>query len=283
MRVVSFNTLAQVYGKSSWFQHTDRRLMKWKARFEALTSYLTAIEADIMALQEVDNYAEQWEPWARDAGYASHYVRRTQAGKEKKDGSVVAWKRDAFSLVAAKAVHFNDLANGVETEEEKERYVRDCVANLTLLRRTADDTELLVASTHIFWDPACADVKLAQARMLVEEIYKWSEERLNTSEGNNKAPHVICCGDFNSMPDSDVYNAMVNDGRLGLKSVTANDEPEFTNVTPEFTACIDYVFVSDGVVVESVRAQPTRDSLGAGLPNAEHPSDHLPVVADVKL
>lgn len=185
--------------------------------------------------------------------------------------------------MATRAVHFNDLANGVETEEEKERYVRDCIANLTLLRRTSDDTELLVASTHIFWDPACADVKLAQARMLVEECYKWREERITASEGTNKAPQVICCGDFNSMPDSDVYNAMVNDGRLGLKSVTANNEPEFTNVTPEFTACIDYVFVSSGVVVESVRAQPTRDSLGAGLPNTEHPSDHLPVVADVEL
>jgi mRNA deadenylase 3'-5' endonuclease subunit Ccr4 len=56
-------------------------------------------------------------------------------------------------------------------------------------------------------------------------------------------------------------------------------EPAFTTCTPTFTATIDYVF-SWGVAPVRVRPLPARKSLGVGLPNGGHPSDHLPLVVD---
>ena len=55
-------------------------------------------------------------------------------------------------------------------------------------------------------------------------------------------------------------------------------EPAHTTVTPGFTDCIDYVFVSEDVEVLGAEAIPgVGDALAAGLPNANRPSDHLPV------
>jgi CCR4-NOT transcription complex subunit 6 len=58
-------------------------------------------------------------------------------------------------------------------------------------------------------------------------------------------------------------------------------EPAHTNVTPGFTDCIDYVFVSDDVDVIAAEPLPAIEHLGEGLPNENHPSDHLPVTVDL--
>jgi len=279
-RVVSFNTLAQAYCKSEYFPWAPKAVTKWKHRFAALCVYLDATTFDIAALQEVDNFAEQWAPYARSRGYGAHYVPRTQATNAKKDGSAVLWREAAFEYVASRSVTYNALADGVGSGDDdaranaRERYVRDCVGNLTLLRRSSDGAEVLVACTHIYWDPAFADVKLAQTKMLLEKAKEFRDERQDETKST---VHLICAGDFNSTPSSDVYAALSAE----LRSVSHGAEPAYTNVTPGFTDCIDYIFVSSGVDVALVRAQPARETLGQGCPNEDHPSDHLPVVADV--
>ena len=285
-RVVSFNTLAQVYCKSDFFPWAPKAVTRWKNRFTALCDYLDATKFDIAALQEVDNFNTQWLPYAKKNKYGSHYVQRTQATNAKKDGSCVLWRDAAFELVSTRALEYNALADAIPVSDDAEgaegteadpakRYIRDCVANLTLLRQKSDGAEVLVACTHIYWDPACADVKLAQTKMLLEVAEQFRAER---QELTKKKVHFICAGDFNSMPTSDVYQALAKN----LRSVSQGCEPAYTNVTPSFTECIDYIFVSSDVNVVNVQEQPSRESLGEGLPNASHPSDHLPVIADIQ-
>lgn len=289
VRVVTYNVLASVYAKSAWFPWTERALMKAKMRLQRSREYIESLNADLLCLQELDNYdddgATSWKCWLESRGYDSRHVRRTNT---KKDGSCVAWRRDAWSCEDHRAVSFNDIAREMyptsndESEENvsaRERYLRDCVANLTILRRTADGAEALVASTHIFWDPNFADVKLAQAKRLVREVQTFRDERRRVS---SREVHVIIGGDFNSEPTSDVYREL----NSAFASASSGDEPPHTNVTPDFTACIDYVFLSSrdsGIEVVRVREQPSREELGAGLPNENHPSDHLPVVVDVAI
>lgn len=78
------------------------------------------------------------------------------------------------------------------TEESKQTYVRDCVGVLALLRAKTNQSQpssssaaaadeessrtVLVASTHLFWDPRHADVKLAQADRLLAEAGKFLED-----------------------------------------------------------------------------------------------------------
>ena len=61
---------------------------------------------------------------------------------------------------------------------------------------------------------------------------------------------------------------MYREMNAAFPSVSADAEPAHTNVTPNFTATIDYIFVSDGVRVVSVQEQ--RRARSASLPNAEH-------------
>ena len=299
LRVATYNVLAQVYAKSSWFPWTERRLMKSKTRRDAIRTYIEKLNVDVLALQEVDGYEDDeenaksgggWKTWLASRGYESTYVRRTNVSNAKKDGSCVAWRRDVLEEIERREIVYNDIANEMypstsetadgdddaATVEARSRYLRDCVGNLTLLRRRATDEEIVFASTHLYWDPAFADVKLSQAKKLIEECRRFRADRERATNGVNKV-RVVVCGDFNSVETSDVYREM----NAAFPSVSADAEPAHTNVTPNFTATIDYIFVSDGVRVVSVQEQPARRALGEGLPNADHPSDHLPVVAEL--
>ena len=53
VRVITYNILAQVYAKSAWFPWTPRALMKSKARRANVQKKLLALDADLMALQEL--------------------------------------------------------------------------------------------------------------------------------------------------------------------------------------------------------------------------------------
>lgn len=90
-----------------------------------------------------------------------------------------------------------------------------------------------------------------------------------------------------------VYNYLVStnlestdEARIKLRSLYAvnGGEPEFTNYTPGFTGTLDYIFLSDGSSIKptSLLSLPRRDStdVQGGLPNFQHPSDHLPIGAD---
>jgi CCR4-NOT transcription complex subunit 6 len=228
---------------------------------------------------------------------------------------------------------------------------------------------VLVASAHLFWDPAHADVKLAQAERLLAEAADFlraeAERTSAEAEGgrlsgrasddesalaSSSAPRarlvadstpIVLAGDFNSVPGSDVHARALRGVLLpraeaenaeGYEGAEARDrslryrslrsayadamasgsvssaglrpgetavgfreggspggegsdpsrgsplEPAHTTVTPGFTDCIDYVFVSEDVEVLGAEAIPgAGGALAAGLPNANRPSDHLPV------
>lgn len=63
---------------------------------------------------------------------------------------------------------------------------------------------LCVANTHLFWNPEYAHVKLAQAHALLEEAKMFLGE-MKKKFSLTKIPLIIC-GDFNSLPQSEVYN-----------------------------------------------------------------------------
>jgi mRNA deadenylase 3'-5' endonuclease subunit Ccr4 len=144
---------------------------------------------------------------------------------------------------------------------------------------------LVVATTHLFWDPAFGFVKQAQARAMLTVIQDVCERIAKPMGMCASALPVVFAGDFNTMPDTAVYQLLT--GQLvsspvashGLHSkqphhcssyapVTEEEiakhsdplslsfrlrsayaacggEPAFTNYTPTFSATIDYVLVSE--------------------------------------
>lgn len=96
---------------------------------------------------------------------------------------------------------------------------------LKLVDTKRDGKELVVGNTHLFWDPAFKDVKLAQIEMMLEVMKKASKNFLLPS---------VLCGDLNSLPDSEVYAAITENYQSAYK-VVDGAEPQFTNFTPVST------------------------------------------------
>ncbi|XP_071729130.1 carbon catabolite repressor protein 4 homolog 4 [Rutidosis leptorrhynchoides] len=323
-RLVSYNILAQAYVKSIVFPHSPSPCLKWKARSPIILDVVKSLDADILCLQELDEYDKFYKGKIEQNDYSSIYIKRS--GK-KLDGCGIFYKHDKLELVIEEKIDYNDLANLVLDEsssvEQKEKaldtnnkgaekgktardlgdpndpYVRlkrDCVGIMAAFKfKKPYQHYVIVANTHIYWDPEWADVKLAQVKYLLSRV---AEFKKMVSEKFECTPSVVVAGDFNSVPGDKVYEYIVSGGSafpapecsedlpMPLCSVYAytRGEPKSTNCTPGFTGTLDYILFSPSEGIEPVAylelpEAESPDIIG-GLPNYYHPSDHLPIGAE---
>lgn len=174
---------------------------------------------------------------------------------------------------------------------------KDNIAVFTMLEDKNTNKRILVANSHIHWDPSHADVKLVQVGVLMDEINKFSSK--HTSSATDKMPTIIC-GDFNSAPDSGVYEffskgtiqqdhddfgnhsygTYTTEGLshpLSLKSAYSNvGELPFTNYTPGFKGVLDYIWYTTNTLdIISLLGSIDNEYLSkvVGFPNAHFPSE----------
>ena len=228
-----------------------------------------------------------------------------------------------------------------ETDIYNRVMLRDDVAVVIFLENRQTGTRLIVSNVHVFWDPRFKDVKVVQAAVLLEQIGKladrWAkrppctanEKKTFRFEDNDAidgqvepeespqepAPSqeyasgtdipLLVCGDYNSLPDSGVYEFITqgslshlhsdlehrkygNFTRDGLthpfslrSSYSHIGELKFTNYTPGFVGVLDYVFYSmNSVSLLGLLGNVDPDYLQRvpGFPNYHFPSDHLPLM-----
>ena len=210
---------------------------------------------------------------------------------------------------------------------------KDHIAVVCLFEYKETGTRLVVVNTHIHWDPAFRDVKLVQTALLVEEVEKiansfakypprlvssnngtingTSAEEKNASSrpppiytDGSKIPLVIA-GDFNSIPDSGVYEFLSNGSvppnhqdfmshvygkytseglrhKLGLKSAySVIGELPMTNFVPSFHGVLDYIWYSTGnLAVNSLLGEVDKSYLEkvVGFPNVHFPSEYVVII-----
>ncbi|KAJ4953858.1 hypothetical protein NE237_030690 [Protea cynaroides] len=334
-RVVSYNILAQVYVKSSYFPHSPSPCLKWKARSQAILTILRSLEADFLCIQELDEYDSFYKSNLESLGYSGIYVQRSG---QKRDGCGIFHKCNSAELVLEEKIEYNDLVDSVEigttggmdrisdstfdgneevahTEDSppknessdtvdpndpRVRMKRDCVGLMAAFKlRDHSNHLVIVANTHIYWDPEWIDVKLAQAKYLLFRLAQFKEVVSNKFDCT---PSVILAGDFNSTPGDMVYQFLISGNSsampvpehseaapIPLCSVYAfiGREPPFTNCTPDFTNTLDYIFFSPSGGLRPVSflelPGPESSDVIGGLPNFHHPSDHLPIGTDFEI
>ncbi|KAF3449236.1 hypothetical protein FNV43_RR09964 [Rhamnella rubrinervis] len=329
--LVSYNILAQVYVKSSMFPHSPPPCLKWKARSQAILTILKNLGADFLCLQEVDEYDGFYKVNMENNGYSSIYIQRSG---QKRDGCGIFFKHDSAELILQENVEYNDLLNSIEDEklasddeqareikyvepkngsalkgsppdhgdsnDPRVRLKRDCVGIMAAFKlKDSYNHVVIVANTHLYWDPELADVKLAQAKYFVSRLAQFKTLIADRFECK---PSVVVAGDFNSTPGDKVYEYLVSgntssvprpesldDLPIPLCSVYActRGEPTFTNCTPDFTDTLDYILFSPSDYIKPVSflELPELDSsdVSGGLPNYSHPSDHLPIGAEFEI
>ncbi|GAA5983210.1 hypothetical protein JCM11641_006851 [Rhodosporidiobolus odoratus] len=339
--LLCYNILCDKYATSQMYGYTPSWALSWEYRKELILQEVLNYGSDIVCLQEVDS--EQYENYFLEHLSAQeydgvHYSKsraRTMSGDEKRsvDGCATFFKNTTFALVEQHLIEFNQIAlrrpDFKKTEDMFNRVMtKDNIAVVTLLEHRASGARLIVANAHIHWDPEFRDVKLVQVAMLMDELAKIGNDfarlpaRMNLAEGYDKAPHyangskipTVICGDFNSTPDSGVYEYLnsgslepthadlqgytygnyTQDGlshRLSLKSAYGNfgaggELMPFTNFTPGFKGTIDYIwYTASSVGVQGVLGEVDHTYLQdcVGFPNCHFASDHASLLAAFKI
>lgn len=236
---------------------------------------------------------------------------------KKIDGCAIFYKKDRFALIEQYHVEFNEAAkhmfkqqhhHGHRNSNYKNLMKRLLKGNIALVlvleeipppnsarRRRQPKRQLCVANTHIYWDPEFADIKLWQTWVLCQELSKLVLSR--------ELP-LILCGDFNSEPDSAVYELLStqcvrHEGYDAFKKDTlkllppceelhhqllltsaysAIGEPQYTNFTAHFVGILDYVwYTSKNLACLGVLDCPKKEQLEeeTAIPSTRYSSDHL--------
>ncbi|CAI5732672.1 unnamed protein product [Peronospora destructor] len=290
--VMTYNVLAQCYVRSSFFPYCRHSAIKWKNRSKHLERVFTSslpVSPDVICLQEVDNYDEFWAGMMKNLGYEGLFVKKTGAAR---DGVAVFWDAKKLRVKKSKQVSLN-LPNGDESDIDYELLsrtsTRGSVGVIADFEHLETQLEFVVATTHLFWDPMQEDVKLLQSRRMLRAI------DIFTSTMDASTP-IIFSGDFNSLPDSKVYNLITtsNDFNSAYSQYDAEGEPKFTNVNgdaetengkhvPRFIGTLDYIFyrshrIRPRALMEIMSLEDAIKEVA--LPSTISPSDHLPLLCE---
>lgn len=272
---------------------------------------------------------------------------RTMTEKDAKlvDGCAIFYKNSKYILLDKQLINFSNSAiNRPDMKGEHDIFnrvmPRDDIAVVAFLENRKTGSRLIVGNVHVFWNPVFTDVKLVQVAILMEQITqlanKWAKMpactdkqvfRFSSDDGeegksipddtqepgpsleypDGASIPLLLCGDFNSLPNSGVYD-LITQGSLSnshsdlgnrkygnftrdgishpfsLKSSYSSvNELAFTNYTPNFVGVLDYIWYSTNTLqVTTLLGEIDKDYLAKvpGFPNYHFPSDHIPLFAE---
>jgi len=278
-RICTYNVLVQKFIDAEKYPYSSPEHVDWAFRWNLFAQQLDKISADIYCLQEVEeaSFQDYWFAKFHQLGCEAHY--------QKKDiwGNVVAFRSSTFSL---------------EWIDSRSR------ALLVCLRMLENDHRVFVANVHLSAKFDKSEEKMSQIKSLMKQI----QNRVTAQNLGADAFSIVVCGDFNSNPNQGVYRLFMDgvlskeyrdkyglaytneDLRLPCAFRSAHlekfsSEPRWTvSVTDhDFVDTIDYIMYSDPklelVDCEEVCSAETSKFI----PNATTPSDHLPVVAELRV
>lgn len=174
----------------------------------------------------------------------------------------------------------------------------------------ANGIKFFVSNTHIHWDPENSDLKIMQAQFLVEHLMSYAADDFADQGGLEAAPFIVA-GDYNSTPESGVYQLMstgsitnahpdwhgsdfghyTSDGihnALHFDNAYAPLNIKYTNHTISYTGVLDYIWYTPATlkVLSLLDVPPLsvfENDLKLSLPNVYFPSDHLALLADFQV
>ncbi|XP_076654933.1 protein angel isoform X2 [Halictus rubicundus] len=196
LRLLSFNILAQCLLETYPFLYKthDKRALSWKIRRQLLLQEILGAQANVICLQEMqeDHLEEFLVPFA-ELGYNYIYKKRTN---EKRDGLLFLYRADQFVLLDYAKVEL--YQSGIELLS------RDNVGIIAKLAvKDSPETQFVIATTHLLYNPKRNDVRLGQTQLLLAEIERVAFLE-NTPTGAKYLPTILA-GDFNLTPHSGVY------------------------------------------------------------------------------
>ena len=294
--VMSYNILCNHYADPSSYGYVPSWALAWDYRKDLILGEIAQSLPDILCLQELDKgeFEDSVLFALKDLGYAGCFFSKGRADtmddenqRKMVDGCSIFFKVDKFQVVsrnfetllqedqvdecnlaveAASVFKFSQLLMNHKVMPRGDDILnramnRDNIGVLLPLRHIKSSKVIFVVNTHLHWDPEYKDVKLLQALMLVESIHAKREEYAVQLEkhGHPGPIEVIMMGDFNSLPDSGVYDLIV-DGRL------QKNHPDFQGFNYE-------PFSSEGGNLNPIKFKDAYDSRPATLTSSSRSAE----------
>lgn len=248
--VLSYNTLCDIYATKTQYGYTPAAALSWDHRKELILEELRTRNADILCLQEINS--ECYNDYLRGALAHNDYKgiwwprpkARTMGEKDAKlvDGCAIFYKNSKYILLDKQLIDFCKIAiNRPDMKGEHDIFNRvmpkDHIAIVAFLENRLTGSRLIIANTHMNWDPNFRDVKVVQSAILMEQLTKFadiyakwppctdkelfrytnggSSEDEDAPPGPEPGPSLeysegtqiplVVCGDFNSTRNSGVY------------------------------------------------------------------------------
>ncbi|KAL0902778.1 hypothetical protein ABMA27_000579 [Loxostege sticticalis] len=197
-RVVSYNVLAQYLLECHPYLYTEcsPRNLKWNVRAARLYDEIVNLAPDILCLQEVQaSHLDSFYSKFEDMGYYGIFKQKTG---HRQDGCAIYFKRSVFEMEDHISVEFY--------QPELPILNRDNIGMMVkLVPRALPRSPIVVATTHLLYNPKRTDVRLAQLQVLLAEIDRFAYYT-NARESGHLP--IILTGDLNSTPDSAVIKLL---------------------------------------------------------------------------
>jgi endonuclease/exonuclease/phosphatase family metal-dependent hydrolase len=220
----------------------------WRERFELISAEIGAVAPDLIGMQEVEIAAEQAELLdadARGAGLAYEVHQEAKTG---------------LAVVTGEGIAIFSRAPIVERSMLDLEYGRPAIIDRT--------EELTFVNTHLH-NTGGDEVRRPQMEAILRAI-----------EG--EAGPVILTGDLNARPDSETYLAAIAAGFRDAGANAGDTSPivlvKSATVAQSPSQRIDYILVRGPIEVIDARLAFDRPA-----PNGLYPSDHLGLVATLRL
>lgn len=113
LRILTFNTLAEIYATRSVYPYCPSWAMSWAYRGQLVMQEMLSYDADILCLQEVqaDHFKSQLLPQMRERGYDGLHKMKTRESmgvEGKVDGCAVFYKKSRFTVNQKYCIEFNE-------------------------------------------------------------------------------------------------------------------------------------------------------------------------------
>ncbi|XP_026298460.1 2',5'-phosphodiesterase 12 [Apis mellifera] len=317
-RVTSYNILANVYSETSFskdilYPYCPHYALSMDYRKLLILKEIIGYNSDIICLQEVDAtiYKNDLQISLSALNYNSVYNLKN----DLKEGLAIFYNQEKFDKlshdysVISQGINnlneFNTVWSQIQDVSTKQTFLnRNTIIQLIVLRSKENDEILIVGNTHLYFRLKANHIRLLQAYYGLLYLHTFSKKIKKENPECNVS--ILYCGDFNSTPQSAVYQLMtqnyvtndhsdwISDSQEHVQNISIKHDlnlasacgiPEYTNYTATFSGCLDYIFYqTDYLAVKQVIPMPNKEELKihTGLPSIVSPSDHIALCVDLK-
>ncbi|XP_060856862.1 2',5'-phosphodiesterase 12 [Metopolophium dirhodum] len=318
IRVVTYNLLAGEYtktkeAKSEMYPYCPEEILASSYRHPLILRELQAYNGDIICLQEVDKHFFRRElcPILKQfKGMTGLFLKKNG---RRNEGLSCFYSPEKFNLLEQCDISLNDpitvelycgpiVRDIMDDEIWKQGLEKKTVFQVLAFELISDKKQLfLVCNTHLISNSDGDFIRLFQALIELIIINKIKQNINKDYPGRNVS--VIFCGDFNSTPESGVYDLatkltlpeehrmvkILNDLKKNLEfkmESAYNTDVLYSNYTETFFGLLDYIyFTNQHLELIQVLSMPSHDDViqHGGIPSLLFPSDHLALIADFKI